>query len=92
MKAFFSYKVLIIGVLLFSLNFARAELGARNQGLDVLQQRVVDEEIELRSSLSTEIDIDLAEAITDLTQKQAIFEASLRAIAQTYQMTLLDFI
>jgi len=74
------------------INFARAENGARQQGLDTLQARLDDEEIELRSSLSNEIDVDLTEAITELTQRQQSFQASLRTAGAILQLTLLDFI
>jgi flagellin-like hook-associated protein FlgL len=74
------------------LNFCRAELGARQQGLEVMQQRIEDEDVELRSSLSLAIDADLAKVISDLSARQAAFEASLRLIGQTMQLSLLDFI
>ena len=74
------------------LSFSRAELGARAQGLDVLQIRLEDENIELSKSLSQEIDVDIIEAISNLTARQASFEASLRSTASIFQLTLLDFI
>ena len=74
------------------LAFSRAELGARQQALDVMQPRLEDEEVELRRVLSDEIDVDLVEAISNLTARQAAFEATLRVIAQTFQLSLLDFL
>jgi flagellar hook-associated protein 3 FlgL len=74
------------------MNFARAELGARQQGLDVLQQRLDTEEVELREALSLEYDADLAEVISNLAARQAAFEAGLMATAQISQMTLLDYL
>jgi flagellin-like hook-associated protein FlgL len=75
-----------------NLNFARAELGARQQALDVLSQRLDTEEVELRRTLSIESEVDLVEAISNLTARQAAFEASLRSLAQTIQLTLLNFL
>ena len=74
------------------LNFARAELGARMQTLDVLNNRLQDEDVDLRGALSKEIDVDLIQAISDLTARQATFEASLNLTAKTAQLTLLDFL
>ena len=73
-------------------NFARAELGARQQALDTLGLRLVDEEIELRSALSDEIDAELTEAISEFAGRQAALEASLRTTAQVQLLTLLDFL
>jgi len=74
------------------LSFVRAEIGARQQGLDVLQARLEDEEIELQSALSSEVDIDLAAAISNLTARQAALEASLKVMASLNNLTLLDFL
>jgi flagellin-like hook-associated protein FlgL len=72
--------------------FARAEIGARQQSLDVLGQRLEDEQIELQRALSVEIDVDLVEAISELTARQASFQASLQTTAQTFKLTLLDYL
>ena len=71
---------------------SRAEIGARQQGLDVLQDRVQTEDVELRSSLSTEIDVDITEAISNLTARQLSYEASLRVSGSLLQLTLLSFL
>jgi len=73
-------------------NIGRAQLGARQQGLDSLMIRLEDEEVELRSILSEEIDLDLVEAVSRLTTLQASYEASLRLMAQLSNLTLLDFL
>lgn len=73
-------------------NFARAELGARSRSLDGLQQRLEDEDVLLQSALSDEIDTDLADAIARLTAQQAALEATLRLTAQTFQLSLFDFL
>jgi flagellin-like hook-associated protein FlgL len=74
------------------LNFSRAELGARQQGLDTLKDRLDSEDVELQASLSQEYDADLAETISNLTGRQTAFEASLRSIAQIFQMSLLNYL
>jgi flagellar hook-associated protein 3 FlgL len=73
-------------------NFARAEIGARGRSLETLSDRLADEEVQLKSSLSNEIDTDLTDAISKLTAQQATLEATLRLTAQTFQLSLLDFL
>jgi len=51
-----------------------------------------DEEVELRDKLSQESEVDLVEAITQLTARQAALEAALRTLAQTVNLTLLNFL
>lgn len=74
------------------MNFSRAELGVRQQGLDVLGQRLDAEELDLREVLSSKYDADLAEVISNLTARQIALQASMKATAQTFQMTLLDYL
>ena len=73
-------------------NFAIAEVGARQQRLDVLRLRLDTDEVELKSTLSEEIDVDLASAISDLIARQASFEASLRMAGSLFRLSLLQFI
>ncbi len=73
-------------------SFARADLGAKAQGLDTLGQRLGDEEVELKATLSTEIDVDLVKAISDLTARQASYQASLQLMGRTFQLSLLDYL
>ncbi len=74
------------------LNFARAELGARQQGLDVLQQRLDDENVELQSAMSFDYDADMAEVITNLTARQLAYQASLKSTAEISQLSLLNYL
>lgn len=74
------------------LTFSRADLGARARSLDVLGQRVQDEDVQLRASLSTELDADIVKSISELSARQANTEATLRVIGQTLQLTVLNFI
>jgi len=73
-------------------NFARAEVGARGQGLVIAQRNLEDEDIQLRAALSDEIDVDLVEAISNLTARQISLEASLRATSSILQLSLFDFL
>lgn len=74
------------------LNFARAELGARQQGLDLLKDRLDLEELDLKEVLSLNLDVDMVEVISNLTARQASYEASLRATGEIFRMTLLNYL
>lgn len=73
-------------------NFARAEVGARGQALDVLATRQEDEEVELKKNLSDEIDVDIVEAISSFQARQASYQASLQLSAQLFQLSLLNYL
>jgi flagellar hook-associated protein 3 FlgL len=72
--------------------FARAEVGARERTFDTIRRRHENEEVELKSSLSNEIDADLVQTISDLTARQASIEATLRLVGQSLQLSVLDFL
>ena len=74
------------------LSFVRADIGTRSRTLDFLNERAQTEDIEIRDSLSDEIDVDMVQAISELAARQANMEASLRMIAQTVQLTLLNYL
>jgi len=70
----------------------RAELGARERSLNVLADRIESEDIQLRATLSQEIDADLASSISELAARQANMEATLRLMGRSLQISLLNFI
>jgi flagellar hook-associated protein 3 FlgL len=72
--------------------FARAEIGATQQGLELSQQTLEDEDVQLRSALSDEIDVDLVQAISDMVARQTALQASLQVTANILQYTLLDYL
>lgn len=72
--------------------FARSDLGSRLQTLDVLKTRLEDEDVQLRSALSDEIDVDMAEVISDFTARQFALQASLQTTANLLQLTVLNYI
>jgi flagellin-like hook-associated protein FlgL len=72
--------------------FARSEVGARQQALDITEQNLEEEDVQLRTALSDEIEVDIVEAISNLTARQVSLEASLRATANILQLSLLNFI
>lgn len=74
------------------LRFRQAELGSRQQALDLLQNRLDNEETELRSAMSKDYDADITEVVTNLSARQLAYQASLKAAATMAQITLLDYL
>lgn len=72
--------------------FARSEVGARQQALELSQRNLEDEDVQLQSALSEEIDVDLVEAISNLVARQTSLQASLQTSANILQLSLLDFL
>ena len=69
-----------------------AEIGTRLQNLEVIEHPLEDENVQLQAALSQDIDVDLVEAISNLTARQYAFEASLRSTASLMQLSLLNFL
>ena len=72
--------------------FSHADLGAREQGLDIINSRLQGEDLELESLLSKEADVDYAEVASNLMAQQAAYQASLKAMSTNFGMSLLDYI
>jgi flagellar hook-associated protein 3 len=73
-------------------SFARSEIGARLQSLGTIGDKLKDENVQLKSALSNEMDVDLVEAISNMTARQYAFQASLQTAANVLRLSLLDFI
>jgi flagellar hook-associated protein 3 FlgL len=73
-------------------SFARSEIGARLQSLETIGIKLQDENVQLKSALSQDIDVDLVEAISNMTARQYAFQASLQTTASILNLSLLDFI
>jgi len=72
--------------------FARADIGSRLQSLDTIGTTLQDENVQLKSALSDDMDVDLVQAISDLTARQYSLQASLQASANIMQLSLLNFL
>lgn len=70
----------------------RGRVGVWSQNVEQLKDTAEDQAISLKSELSNEVDADFATVITELQQRQASLEASLKLIGQTAQLSLLDFL
>jgi flagellar hook-associated protein 3 FlgL len=73
-------------------NFARADIGSRLQSLEVIGTKLQDEDVQLRSALSADMDVDLVEAISNMTARQFALQASLQTAGSLLQLSLLNFI
>lgn len=74
------------------INFQRAKLGVQQQSLDSVQEREENQQIQVKASLSVDLDTDYAQAVSDFTGRQTAYQASLKAAAAIFQMTLLDYL
>lgn len=71
---------------------ARAGLGARMNRLELIENRLSQQEIVATSTLSENEDVNYAEAITNLITQESIHQAALSSGARILQPTLLDFL
>ncbi len=74
------------------INFARAELGVRQEGLDTINARLDDEEVNLRTALSEAHEIDLSSLVVQYTNQQISYQASLQATSKMFQLSLINFL
>lgn len=70
----------------------RGRVGIWTQNLERLRSMAEDEVVSLKGQLSNEIDADLTTVISEITQKQASIEASLRLIGQMANLSLLNYL
>lgn len=72
--------------------YVRAELGSRQQSLEILSTRLEDENIELQGTLSLEYDADYVTVVSQYAAAQAALQASLQVTGNMFQMTLLNYL
>jgi flagellar hook-associated protein 3 FlgL len=71
---------------------ARATIGARENRLENLKMQQDSVSVNLTGLLSNVKDVDMASAITNFSMAQLVYQASVKASAQTMQMSLLDYL
>jgi len=69
-----------------------ADIGAMDERMQVVEKRLAYEIPELKAKNSKEVDIDLAEAITDLKMLEYTYKAALQTAARILQPTLMDYL
>jgi flagellar hook-associated protein 3 FlgL len=74
------------------ISLARGEVGIRQQKNDSLIATNEDQVTELKSQESEERDVNIADAISQLTARQAAYEANLKLLAQVSRSTIFDYI
>jgi len=70
----------------------RAEVGAKSNRLDLIQNRLQDDNYNFTALLSKNEDADLAQVITNLKMDENVYRASLAAGARIMQPSLIDFL
>ncbi|MCL2294750.1 MAG: flagellar hook-associated protein 3 [Spirochaetes bacterium] len=68
------------------------KLGARDERLQIIQNRLAHQTHEVQAMNSKLVDIDLAEAIMELRMLEHVHQASLQTAARILPPTLLDFL
>ena len=71
---------------------ARAELGARMNRLELVENRLSEQEVIATQTMSQNEDIDYAKAITELITQESLHRAALSAGARIIQPSLVDFL
>lgn len=69
-----------------------AEVGARTNRFELVENRILDEQISLKQLRSETADVDMAAAITELQLRENVMQAALATGARVMQVSLIDFI
>jgi flagellar hook-associated protein 3 FlgL len=70
----------------------RSQVGSRVNRLEMITQRLLDQEVNLTKLQSGVEDIDLAKTILELKNQESVYQASLSVGAQIIRPTLVDFL
>jgi flagellar hook-associated protein 3 FlgL len=70
----------------------RGEIGARQQILANVSNRMQESDIETKATLSKIFDADLTEVITQMLYQQQLLQGSLQVAAQSLQLTVLNYL
>jgi len=81
-----------IGSAIERISFNLAEVGARMNRFELIENRIADEKVSLTTLKSAVADVDMADAIVQLQLQQNVLQASLSVGARVSQMSLLDYI
>jgi flagellar hook-associated protein 3 FlgL len=75
-----------------NLSAERSELGARYNRLEMIDDRIGQQEVMANRVLSDNEDADIERVITDLKTQESVHRAALGVGARILQPTLLDFL
>lgn len=74
------------------LNEAWAEVGARTNRFELMKERIEDQLVSLKELRSHVGDVDMAEALIELQQRENVLQASLAVGARIMQVSLVEFL
>lgn len=69
-----------------------AEIGARMNRFELMENRIASEQVSLQEQRSNVADVDFSEAIMNLKMKENVLQAALSTGARVMQTSLVDFI
>ncbi|MNW45370.1 Flagellar hook-associated protein 3 [compost metagenome] len=69
-----------------------AEVGARMNRFELMENRIASEQVSLQEQRSNVADVDFSEAIMNLKMKENVLQAALSTGARVMQTSLVDFI
>lgn len=81
-----------IGLAIERISFNLAEVGARMNRFELIENRIGDEKVSITTLKSAVADVDMADAVIQLQLQQNVLQASLSVGAKVMQMSLLDYI
>ncbi len=70
----------------------QADLGSREQMLSQVQTQLSTSQTNVQSALSNQMDVNMASALTQLTQLQTSLQAALQTTATTMQMSIFNYL
>ncbi len=73
-------------------SLVRGEVGSRLKLLDQVDNRLSDQDVSDKQSLSDNLDADLTDVVTQVTQVQTSLEATLKIAVQANQLSILSFL
>ena len=71
---------------------ARGEVGARMRRIEMTWDRLTEEELSLRTTISGLEEVDLTEEVVELQMRDTAFQAALSATARSLGPSLMDFL
>lgn len=74
------------------LNLAKTEVGSKGQSLELIKNRMENQQTTVETLMSTNEDRDLSEIIIDYTSAHNAYQAALQAASKINQNTLLNYI
>ena len=92
LQKMFERKITSMQKTLDKANVAVTDNGTRNKRLDMIEERLMNQTTTFKTLKSENEDIDFAETITQLTNAQLAYEASLMATGKISQSSLINFI